>query len=183
MTPHEFAISAGELDAGGQNYVFPVRAGWVRAALENHEATAGGENGKLEVRASKSGTDVVVRGVLQATLSVPCARCLEPVAVEIREPVSLLVVEEIPASSKKAASEEGAVLAGEADTLAFDGETVVLDDFVRDELILQTPNFPLCSEDCPGMSAFLPPREQSSAPERTIDPRLMPLLRLKNNKE
>ncbi len=183
MTRHEFAIAAGDLDAGGQSYLFPVRATWVRAALEDHEATAGIADGKLDVRASKSGGDVVVHGTLQAHLSVPCARCLEPVAVEIDEPISLLVVTEAAASSKKSAPDEDQILAGEADTLPYDGETVVLDDFVRDELILQTPNFPLCSEDCPGMSPSLPLPDRTSAPDRSIDPRLLPLLRLKNDKE
>src|ERR1700733_14790606 len=83
MTAHEFTIAAGDLDAGGRHYLFAVRAPWMRAALEEHEATAGGADGKLDVRASKSGTDVVGRGTLQAALSVPCARCLEPVVVEI----------------------------------------------------------------------------------------------------
>jgi uncharacterized protein len=183
MALHEFAISAVELDAGGRGYAFPVRAPWMRAALEDHEATARGVDGKLEVRASKSGSDVVVHGTLRASLLVPCARCLEPVTVEIDEPISLLVVPQVAVSSKKPAPEEDQILAGEADTLPYDGETVVLDDFVRDELILQTPNFPLCSEDCPGMSPCLPLPDRTSAPDRPIDPRLLPLLRLKNDKE
>jgi uncharacterized protein len=180
---HEFAIAAGDLDAGGKHYLFPVRAPWMRAALEDHEATAEGADGKLDVRASKSGTDVVVHGTLQAALTVPCARCLEPVVVEIDEPVSLLVVTKAATSSKNPASDEDQLLAGEADTLPYDGETVVLDDFVRDELILQTPNFPLCSEDCPGMSPSLPSPDRANALDRPVDPRLLPLLRLKNDKE
>jgi len=183
MTPHEFVISAGDLDAGGRRYLFPVRVPWMRMALEDHEATAGGSDGKLDVRASKSGSDVVVHGTLQATLSVPCARCLEPVTVEIDEPISLLVVTQTGVSNKKSPSEEDEVLAGEADTVPYDGETVVLDDFVRDELILQTPNFPLCSEDCPGISPSLPRRDWTSAPDRPVDPRLLPLLRLRTHKE
>jgi uncharacterized protein len=183
MTAQEFTISAGDLDAGGRSYLFPVRAPWMRAALEDHEATAAGPEGKLEVRASKSGSDVVVHGTLRASLSIPCARCLESVTVEIEEPVSLLVVIQAALPSKGSVSEEDEILAGEADTLAYDGETVVLDDFVRDELILQTPKFPLCSEDCPGMSPSLPLQDRTSAPDRPIDPRLLPLLRLKNDKE
>jgi uncharacterized protein len=183
MTAHEFTISAGDLDAGGRSYLFPIRAPWIRAALEDHEATAAGPEGKLEVRASKSGSDVVVHGALRASLSIPCARCLESVTVEIEEPVSLLVVTQAALPSKGSVSEEDEILAGEADTLAYDGETVVLDDFVRDELILQTPKFPLCSEDCPGMSPSLPLQDRTSASDRSIDPRLLPLLRLKNDKE
>lgn len=43
--------------------------------------------------------------------------------------------------------------AEEADHDLYDGETVVLDGFVREALLLEVPNFPLCSEDCPGIGA------------------------------
>lgn len=41
----------------------------------------------------------------------------------------------------------------EADHDLYDGDTVVLDGFVREALLLEMPNFPLCSEDCPGIAA------------------------------
>jgi uncharacterized protein len=56
---------------------------------------------------------------------------------------------------------------------------VVLDDFVRGELMLETPMIPLCSEDCPGMRPP-PSHRDKEAPKRdkgAIDPRLMPLMR------
>ena len=64
----------------------------------------------------------------------------------------------------------------EADTLPYDGETVVLDDLVRDELLLGVPMIPLCSEDCPGMSPA--PGSDAKAPseKKDIDPRLAPLM-------
>lgn len=40
----------------------------------------------------------------------------------------------------------------EADLDEYDGETVVLDSFVREALLLELPNFPLCSDGCPGIS-------------------------------
>ena len=152
MGAHEFTISTGDLDSGGRRYVFPIRANWMRGALEEHEATAGGPDGELEIRASKSGTDVVIHGTLNAVLAVPCARCLEPVQVDVHEPVSVLFAQR---AGLQKGEKEKEISPEEADTLPYDGETVVLDDFVRDELILETPSFPLCSEDCPGMSPGL----------------------------
>jgi uncharacterized protein len=197
MDTHEFTVSTGDLDSGGRNYVFSVRAAWMRGALEEHEATAGGPDGKLEIRASKSGTDVVVHGTLSAVLVVPCARCLQPVTVDVRDPVSVLFA---PRSSRAAgeagqgphskarssprhADKEQEISSEEADTLPYDGETVVLDDLVRDELILETPSFPLCSEDCPGISPSLPPKDEESARRLHVDPRLSPLMRLLDPKE
>jgi uncharacterized protein len=183
--------------------------------LEDHEATAAGSDGLLEVRASKSGSDVVVHGTLSAELTVPCARCLKPVPLVIEETLSLLYVpgKVSPAPAAKPLSKEGhaarskkkkgdpeeyEISAEDADTLPYDGENVFLDDVIRDELILDTPIFPLCSDDCPGMSPPLPGDESNASarqgartapgpddvpPDADIDPRLLPLLRLKAKRD
>ena len=60
--------------------------------------------------------------------------------------------------------------------IAYDGETVVLDDLVRDELLLGIPMIPLCSEGCPGIR----PEQSEREAVASIDPRLRPLLGLKS---
>lgn len=177
MSDHEFTIRTLDLDAGGRDYRFEVRAPWIRGVLEDHEAKATDRDGKLEVRASKSGTDVVVHGTLDASLNVPCARCLEPFDIAIHSDLSVLYV---PGSKVKDAEEKGEVEYTledtEADTLPYDGETVVLDDLVRDELLLGIPMIPLCSDDCPGMSPAPETNADASSEKKGIDPRLAPLL-------
>ncbi len=171
----EFSIAVTDLDAGGKPFRFPVRAAWIRSALEGHEATASKRDGDLAVRASKSGHDVVVHGTLDAEVHLPCARCLTPFDLPIHADVSVLFT---PASKMKTPEGDGEyeLDAEEADTLPFDGETVVLDDLVRDEILLEIPMIPLCSESCPGISPA--PGEGSAAAEKEkgIDPRLAPLL-------
>jgi uncharacterized protein len=221
MGTPEIKINVGDLDAGGKHFTFPLRAAWIRGVLEEHEATAAGADGELDVRASRSGNDVVVHGTLTADLTVPCARCLTPVPLPIAQPLSLLFVpgkviappvapkaqaeKREPKKKRRADLEEYEISAEDADTLPYDGEIILLDDIVRDELILETPIFPLCSEDCPGMSA--PPGDANDAGRSTsldtkhsrsngeatgeasaethadIDPRLLPLLRLKNKRD
>jgi uncharacterized protein len=170
MSAHEYTISISDLDAGGKEYRFTVRSGWLRGVLEAHEAKSSGTDGTLVVRASKSGHDVVVVGTLDTELEVPCARCLERTRLPVHSDLSVLYV---PASKLHHFDEkEREISDEEADTLPFEGETVVLDDLVRDELLLGIPMIPLCSEDCPGMS---PAPDQGPGP-RPIDPRLAPLL-------
>src|SRR5437763_300807 len=89
---HELTIKTVDLDAGGKDYDLTLRAPWIRGQLEGHEATATAKDGRLAVRASKSGTDVVVHGTLDATLRVPCARCLDPFDTEIHSEISVLYV-------------------------------------------------------------------------------------------
>jgi uncharacterized protein len=178
MTEHEFSIPVSELDAGGKEYRFTVRPAWVRRQLENHEASAAEREGSIVVRASKSGHDVVVNGKLDAEVKVPCARCLEPFALPIKTDVAVLFA---PAAKLKSPDKsEYEFSAEEADTLPFDGETVVLDDLVRDELLLEIPMIPLCSETCPGMGT--PPGVEEKAEDKGIDPRLAPLMAFRAKK-
>jgi uncharacterized protein len=182
MNAHEFPISVSDLDAGGREYRFVVRSGWIRGAMEGHEASASERDGSLEVRASKSGSDVVVHGTLDCELRVPCARCLEPFPLPLHAELSVLYVpkSKLVSEARDAGERDLAAVSEEADTLPFDGETVALDDLVRDELVLEVPMIPLCSEGCPGIS----PRPSENATEgSTIDPRLAPLLELKKSQK
>jgi uncharacterized protein len=183
MSPHEFPIPVHDLDAAGKPIHFRVRREWLRGAFEGeaHQVRPGENDGELDVRVSKSGADVVVHGRIQAELETDCARCLQPAKVRVDEPVSVLMV---PASSardtrgKGGEDEEEDLSAEEADVLPYDGETVVLDDLVRDELLLAIPMIPLCSEACPGMSPPLGSQKEE-APSRGVDPRLAPLLEIR----
>ncbi|HEX4514919.1 MAG TPA: DUF177 domain-containing protein [Polyangiaceae bacterium] len=166
-------ISASELDAGGKEYTLPIPNAWLKTALGDSDATAQGD-GAIDVRISKSGSDVVVHGKAKADVQVPCARCLEPVKVTLHPEISVLMV---PASKIKH-EREHEMASSEADVLPYDGDNVVLDDLVRDDLLLEIPMIPLCSEDCPGI-ASPHPKEES----KPVDPRLAPLLRLKKEKK
>jgi DUF177 domain-containing protein len=178
MSAHEFTIVVTDLDAGGKSFHFPVRSGWLRGALEGHEATSSGADGGLDVRVSKSGHDVVVRGAVDAELSLPCARCLELFKLPLHADLSVLYV---PAGKAHAEDETETpayeFTSEEADTLPYDGETVVLDDLVRDELLLEIPMIPLCSEACPGISPA--PGEEHERGGGRVDPRLLPLMQFR----
>lgn len=148
---HEFSIPVRDLDAAGKPFRFALRNAWMRGALEGTEVQPAAGDGLLDVRVSKSGTDVVLRGKMAAELVVPCARCLEPARVSVKQDVSALAVPRSKMREKRkgeAADEDPP----DADMIAYDGENLVLDDLVRDELLLAVPMIPLCSEACPGIS-------------------------------
>jgi uncharacterized protein len=180
-TPHEFPVPVASLDEAGKAYSFPIRAAWIRGVLEGEQASAAASDGVLDVRISKSGDNIVVHGTLKAELTAPCARCLESANVSVDQPIAVLYS---PASSIPGgpSDEEHELTSAEADILPYEGDTLVLDDLVRDELLLEIPMIPLCSEDCPGMS---PPPENAvqagPTDEKPIDPRLAPLLRFKKS--
>ena len=70
--------------------------------------------------------------------------------------------------------------AEEADTDTYEGDEVVLDRFVREAILLESPTFPLCSEACEGIR----PASESASGEggAVTDPRLLPLLELAKRK-
>jgi len=174
----EFSFAVRDLDAAGKAERFVVRASWIRGALEGTDVGAAENDGELDVRASKSGTDVVVRGTLKAELTVPCARCLEPARIPVSEDISALVVPATELRESSGVKEDDDLTPEQADMIAYDGETVVLDDLVRDELLLGIPMIPLCSEGCAGIR---PPSGQEAARDGSsrIDPRLSALAKLK----
>jgi uncharacterized protein len=179
MSDHEFTITASDLDAGGRAYRFAVAPRWLAGQLEDHEAKPAANPGVLDVRASKSGNDVVVSGKLDLDLVVPCARCTEPFDLHVHSDIGVLYA---PASKLKTpAKQEYEFSSEEADTLPYDGETVVLDDLVRDEMLLEIPMIPLCSEGCTGMSTG--PNATEKTEEKGIDPRLAPLLGMRIAKD
>ena len=165
-----FVVSASELDAGGKEYTRAIPNAWLKSMFEESDALPLGD-GELEVRLSKSGTDVVVHGHAKTDVELPCARCLEPVKVTLEPEISVLMV---PAS-KVRHEREHEMAPSEADVLPYDGENVILDDLLRDDLLLEIPMIPLCSETCPGIASA----EQAKASEPPVDPRLAPLLAIK----
>jgi uncharacterized protein len=185
----EFSFPVNELDPGGKRFHLPLRAAWLRGALEGTNIGASESDGDLDLRLSKSGTDVVIRGSLSSMLVVPCSRCLEPTVVPVHEQLSALAVPKGGASASRGSKEkkdkkpkdagdlDDAELASEeADVILYEGDHLVLDELVRDELLLGIPMIPLCSEACPGIS----PENSASDDDARIDPRLLPLLKLKN---
>ena len=169
-----FLISASELDAGGKDYARPIPSAWLATTFDESDAKPLGD-GAIDVRLSRSGTDVVVHGKATAKIELPCARCLEPVQVTLEPEISVLMV---PAAKIKH-EREHEMASSEADVLPYDGENVILDDLVRDDLLLEIPMIPLCSEDCPGIASAHAKEEEA----KPVDPRLAPLLRLKKEKE
>ncbi len=183
---HEFTIATHDLDMGGKAFTFPVRASWVRGVIEDTDMHAPNEDGQLTLRASRTGNSIIVNGQLVGSIIATCGRCGEPAVIQVDERVGVLAVpaaEVTKTNKNKAKKSDGdedddiEVDPDDPETLAYDGEQVILDDLVRDELLLAVPMIPLCREDCPGIKTSL----ISSDPEPSggIDPRLAPLLKFR----
>lgn len=100
-------------------------------------------------RARRKGDEVELRGRLNAKVEACCARCLKPVALPIAAEFSERFV---PAVTWRSAAEHE--LSEEDLNLAvFDGQSIEVDDLVREEILLAIPAQVLCREDCKGLCA------------------------------
>jgi uncharacterized protein len=218
-------IPVANIDTAGRALEVELPVAWLDQQLaDSDNDLKGAAPGQVTARLSRSGTDVVVRGRVKASVRTPCARCLEPTNIDVDTELSLLLkaapgqasaepgegrhgetrrshaavkargeaaavkargeaaggAGKAGATAKKPAKEskekeppEYEFSSGEADLDTYDGETVVLDGFVREAILLEMPIFPLCSESCPGIRPS--PEAGDGGDTRPVDPRLAPL--------
>jgi uncharacterized protein len=92
-----------DLDPAGKPYEAALTEEFLRGQLEETDVTVTAP-GKVSVRYSRTGTDVIVHGRITGSFAVPCARCLAPAAFEVDADLSLLLV---PSASERAAHARG----------------------------------------------------------------------------
>jgi uncharacterized metal-binding protein YceD (DUF177 family) len=180
------------------------------------------------VELSKSGRDVMVRGRLEAFVTMPCVVTLDPLDFDLKPDIFLMLApakESQHGGRGKRRAPQAGQAAGKVATAAtasagthskgtgrpgkpgnerpgkpgagwsddpeltdtdaardtFDGERVVLDDFVREFILLELPMYPRRSDLPQEESAAIAPASQSSgSASSSIDPRLLPLAELAN---
>lgn len=182
----EFVLNVHDIDEDGKDYAFPLTASWLDAALADcdlrADTSSGPDVGKVDVHAQKNGADIVVNGKVHAALVAQCNRCLADAPVSVDAALVALLTARGPGLRPEA--DEIELTPEDLDREFFTGDRIVLDDLVREQLILEAPMQPLCREDCPGIPVpahLRPPPELASSDGsgRPIDPRLAPLLALK----
>lgn len=132
-------------------------------------------------RASRKGERVRLKGEVKAEIEARCDRCLRPVNV----PVLVEFDAEYVPSAHEAATEELAELQAEDMTASiYEGDSVNVDELVREQLLLARPMRLLCREDCKGLCPHCGTdlnRETCSCGRQEIDPRWAALADLKKS--
>jgi uncharacterized protein len=91
--------------------------------------------------------DIRLRGRVSAGLELQCARCLEPVAQGIAREFELLY----RPLGADAGRDELSVTDAEAEIGYYQGDGVLLEDVVREQVLLALPLKVTCREDCKGL--------------------------------
>ena len=91
--------------------------------------------------------DIRVVAGLDATLDANCARCLEPVQYPINRAFDLLYR---PLGVDRRA-EEVAITEADTEIGYYEGEGLLLEDVLREQVLLATPLKLVCREECKGL--------------------------------
>lgn len=94
-----------------------------------------------------SGNEVFVEGHVETLAQLECDRCLKPVQLPVNADFSLeyMTGAEYESSSVAALSEE------EMSVSVFDGESIDVDEIVKEQILLALPARTLCQEECKGI--------------------------------
>jgi uncharacterized protein len=157
----QMLISIDEILQARQPFGRDVAREWLDEQLAAEPATgfrcAGPSH--LNARLTRIGRNVLVEGSFVALLRGECRRCLKP--VELTATVSFtrtfVPAAELPAErpARENPRDDDRVAGSFAEQQVyeetFDGRTFDLAPTVREELLLEAPEMPLCREDCRGL--------------------------------
>jgi len=126
----------GEIDFGPDlQQVTPLRAsGRAQLVEEIH-----GKHERIK--------DIRLNGRLDASFELACARCLEPVKHAVERSFDLLYR---PVGAD-AGREELSVTSAEAEVSYYGGEGLLLEDALREQVLLALPLKAICLENCKGL--------------------------------
>lgn len=91
--------------------------------------------------------DIRLQGGLSTSLELPCARCLDPVIQEVERKFDLLY----RPLGVDAGEKEAAATGTEAEISYYQGDGLLLEDALREQVLLSVPLRVLCREDCKGL--------------------------------
>jgi uncharacterized protein len=114
--------------------------------------------------------DIRLTGELGTRIEMACARCLEPVVEKVTRSFDLLY----RPLGTDAGRAELSVTRAEAEVSYYQGEALLLEDAVREQVLLALPLKVICREDCKGLCPHCGKNlnvEQCSCAEPIEDPR------------
>lgn len=188
-----FVVRIADLERGPKEVTWSLSLPWLALALEGTDASPH-EEGRVRVELTKNGADVVVRGRAHVVVTMPCSRTLEPMQVALDPEIFLLLSRAseptgVPRRARAAApptqkprsprqpkgsawADDSRLSDEDAARDVFHGESLVLDAFLREFILLELPMNPVRSDLRASPEQATAPRPP---PTGSPDPRLAPL--------
>ena len=114
--------------------------------------------------------DIRLRGNFAGKFQIPCARCVEPVEVPLAAEFDLIFR---PAEADAEAPERS-ITAPETEIGYYQGDSLLLEDVLREQVLLALPVRTLCKPDCKGLCPHCGENrnlKECDCAEKVTDPR------------
>ncbi|MDD5307292.1 MAG: DUF177 domain-containing protein [Deltaproteobacteria bacterium] len=170
-----FVVDVRAIRAGDSVFDRDIPLDWLASELSCCDCGATPLHGRVRLELTPCGTGVLLRGEAAVRLRAECAACLAEVFLDISAPITSYLM---PVEEAREQQDAEDLTPEDLEREWFDGDEIVLDDLIRDGIVLEMPMNISCGPACPGLAKALVPIE-----ERSIDPRLAPLKGIKIAKE
>ena len=146
----EFKVS--ELEREPINFDLALVPGAVDLGEEATQIGPLATSGQAEVLHEHRGpkdivADIRLRGQFAGKFEVPCARCVEPVEIPLSAEFDLI----FRPSAADAEATERSITAPETEIGYYLKDSLILEDVLREQVLLSLPVRTLCKEDCKGL--------------------------------
>jgi uncharacterized protein len=151
------------------------------------EADGSSHPARVHLRADvmKVHKDVFIRGTIDESLTLTCARCLKDFTMEDTIGLDIALRPADPAE-EMGAGESGELDAPGMNTDFYAEDEIDITEIVREQVVLSIPMKPLCSETCRGLCPTCGTNlneSTCSCPRESVDPRLKVLEKLLKKRE
>ncbi len=177
--PQLFRVGIDDLSAGTRRFETRLDSAWLDWAFDGCEYPVCSSEGSVALELEAVSGGVLVRGLAKVEVETDCGICLAPTRLAIEAEIGCFMM---PRTKGNEDDEDREWTPEDLEREWFSGDVLLLDEIIRDAIMLELPMTPRCAPDCavPGAN----PEEDLAAGMRPIDPRLAPLAGfLKNMKE
>ena len=145
-------IEIRELEAHPVDFLEEIPSGAIDFGPDIHQSGTLEASGRAQLVQEHHGkhqliNDIRVTGGFAIKVELSCARCLEPINREVTRKFDLLY----RPRGADAGREELSVTAVEAEVGYYEGGGLLLEDLLREQILLALPFRAICREDCRGL--------------------------------
>jgi len=131
----------------GRSFAFSGDAKWFQESFpESSDVDFSLQKVDVTFQITKASSTVFIKGSLSAIIGIVCSRCLEDVNLTVGGDFAYTLVPLTPETR-----EELELRAEDLEVSSYKGDFIDLAPIIYEQIILQIPIKPLCSQDCKGL--------------------------------
>jgi len=126
----------------GRDYELTVTPQWIEEQFSDCDMKPVIGNGQIRINVSPVSENYYIKGGISLKFKMTCVRCLKETVISFNVPLSIVMVKEssvnlLPKGKKS-----------DIGVSRFSGDEIVLDEEIRESIVVGLPMNPTCSEGC-----------------------------------